>query len=87
MKSELKNFSFIISKNKMNPLLLLMLVFGICCTTNSSSEKNISVMTDSTKKYTMLCLGDSYTIGELVNEEERFPNQAVQLLRSDSVFF
>ena len=29
----------------------------------------------------MLCLGDSYTIGEAVDEAERFPHQAVDLLR------
>ena len=34
------------------------------------------------KKYTMLCLGDSYTIGESVSEDERFPNQCVALLDS-----
>src|SRR5689334_3890933 len=29
----------------------------------------------------MLCLGDSYTIGEAVSEHERFPNQTADLLR------
>jgi len=36
-------------------------------------------MPDS-KKYAMLCLGDSYTIGESVHENERFPNQTAALL-------
>jgi lysophospholipase L1-like esterase len=31
-------------------------------------------------KHNMLCLGDSYTIGESVPETERFPNQAIALL-------
>lgn len=31
--------------------------------------------------YTLLCLGDSYTIGESVLPTENFPNQTVQLLR------
>ena len=35
------------------------------------------------KKHTMLCLGDSYTIGEAVEEQERFPMQAVELLKKD----
>jgi len=35
------------------------------------------------KKY--LALGDSYTIGESVNENERFPVQLVSKLRGDSV--
>jgi lysophospholipase L1-like esterase len=41
----------------------------------------------SEKKYAMLCLGDSYTIGESVAEDERFPNQCVRLLRSEGIFF
>ncbi|MCW5908689.1 MAG: SGNH/GDSL hydrolase family protein [Chitinophagales bacterium] len=38
-------------------------------------------------KYTMLCLGDSYTIGEAVEEHERFPMQAVQMLQAKNVVF
>jgi lysophospholipase L1-like esterase len=30
--------------------------------------------------YSLLCLGDSYTIGEMVSPQENFPNQTVQLL-------
>lgn len=36
---------------------------------------------------TMLCLGDSYTIGESVAESERFPNQTVKLLDKHEVHF
>ncbi len=39
------------------------------------------------KKYQMLCLGDSYTIGESVLEEERFPNQLVKLLANQHILF
>lgn len=35
----------------------------------------------------MLNLGDSYTIGELVTEEERFPNQTIELLKQKNIFF
>ena len=35
----------------------------------------------------MLCLGDSYTIGESVAENERFPMQAVELLKKDEITF
>lgn len=35
----------------------------------------------------MLCLGDSYTIGEAVNENERFPSQAADLLRDRGFHF
>ena len=37
--------------------------------------------------YTLLCLGDSYTIGEAVSEEERFPNQTVALLYKEGYHF
>lgn len=39
------------------------------------------------KKHTMLCLGDSYTIGEAVEESERFPMQAVEMLKKEHVHF
>jgi lysophospholipase L1-like esterase len=32
--------------------------------------------------YSLLCLGDSYTIGEMVSSKENFPNQTVQLLKT-----
>lgn len=39
------------------------------------------------KDYTMLSLGDSYTIGEGVEEADRFPNQAVLMLHSKGIYF
>jgi lysophospholipase L1-like esterase len=36
---------------------------------------------------TLLALGDSYTIGEKVREEERFPNQVVSLLSKQNIHF
>jgi hypothetical protein len=41
----------------------------------------------SDPKHTMLCLGDSYTIGQSVSEEDRFPNQTVKLLDRQGVHF
>ena len=38
-------------------------------------------------KYTMLCLGDSYTIGESVAEHDRFPMQTVELLKKEGIDF
>lgn len=35
----------------------------------------------------MLNLGDSYTIGEAVEVNQRFPNQTVQLLQKDGIHF
>lgn len=40
---------------------------------------------DSVQVKTYLALGDSYTIGQSVEEAERFPNQTVQLLRDKNI--
>jgi len=37
--------------------------------------------------HTILCLGDSYTIGESVLPAENFPNQTISLLRKDGYAF
>ncbi|NOT52338.1 MAG: SGNH/GDSL hydrolase family protein [Chitinophagaceae bacterium] len=37
------------------------------------------------KKYSYLALGDSYTIGEMVQPQENFPNQVVQMMTSNSI--
>ncbi len=37
--------------------------------------------------HTLLCLGDSYTIGESVLPSENFPNQAIDLLRKNGFAF
>ena len=42
---------------------------------------------DQKDKYTMLCLGDSYTIGESVDEHDRFPMQTIDLLKKDGICF
>ena len=43
--------------------------------------------TMSEKKQTMLCLGDSYTIGEAVSETERFPNYTTAFLDKEKHVF
>ena len=37
--------------------------------------------------YRLLCLGDSYTIGEMVSRSENFPNQTIKLLNNDGYEF
>lgn len=44
-------------------------------------------MTLSVIPLTLLCLGDSYTIGEAVLPEERFSFQAVELLKKQDIVF
>lgn len=39
------------------------------------------------KHYSILCLGDSYTIGEAVDETERFPEQTVKMLAQQGIHF
>lgn len=41
----------------------------------------------SAKKYSYLALGDSYTIGEMVNAKDNFPNQAVEILKAKGLLF
>ncbi len=43
-------------------------------------------MQSSYKEYSLLCLGDSYTIGERVDEADRFPNQTVLQLHSKGIY-
>lgn len=38
-------------------------------------------------KISMLCLGDSYTIGEAVETEKRFCNQAIEILKNYELYF
>ncbi len=47
----------------------------------------IQNMKADAKELTMLSLGDSYTIGEQVDEAERFPNQTVLQLHSKGIYF
>jgi lysophospholipase L1-like esterase len=46
-------------------------------------DSNIPSSTD-TAVNTYLALGDSYTIGQSVSDVERFPNQAVEILRAQN---
>jgi lysophospholipase L1-like esterase len=52
---------------------------------NLSDTSLIPPSSTDTAVKTYLALGDSYTIGQSVAEEERFPNQTVQLLRNESI--
>lgn len=44
-------------------------------------------MSQKNKSYSMLNLGDSYTIGEAVAESDRFPMQAVAMLKKKEINF
>src|SRR5215471_3773785 len=48
------------------------------------SDANIKA-TSNHDNYSWLALGDSYTIGESVNEDERYPAQTVALLKNGNI--
>ncbi len=48
---------------------------------------NDSIKNSNTSTLTWLALGDSYTIGQSVNENDRFPTQTISLLNQDNLFF
>ena len=48
-------------------------------------EENINSLSDSL--YSFIALGDSYTVGEGVNEDERWPNQFVDLANENGFDF
>lgn len=66
--------SAVFSLNGFIPCFVLLLIF--------TSKHGIMQST-----HTLLCLGDSYTIGEMVLPAENFPNQTVSLLRKDGYTF
>ena len=48
---------------------------------------NFKVMHTKPHTNTLLCLGDSYTIGEAVDAKDRFPSQLRELLRKQHYSF
>lgn len=87
-------------RNLFNMIFLKAILFCLITScskqsVNTISNNNDSTMinhdstnnTDTSKTYTFLALGDSYTIGQSVNEDERFPAQTINLLKDDSIKF
>ena len=55
---------------------------------NENFESNeIDLINSSISKFSFLALGDSYTIGEGVNENERWPNQFVEVAYENGLDF
>lgn len=55
--------------------------------TDLTMNNNDSANNTDTAKYSWLALGDSYTIGQSVNEDERFPAQTISILNNNKLFF
>jgi lysophospholipase L1-like esterase len=58
----------------------------IACNKQTKTTAMPVISNNNTYK-TYLALGDSYTIGQSVNEGERFPAQIVSFLKQDSIYF
>lgn len=52
----------------------------------NSNQKTLPTQEMSDRKLTYLALGDSYTIGEGVDESDRYPNQLVKRLSKETFF-
>jgi len=68
----------------MKPVALIILMISGLYLGCIEKEKT-DIMEEKT--YTYLALGDSYTIGEGVEESGRYPNQAVEILKSKGLIF
>lgn len=61
-------------------IVLALVLFAFSCTTQKTENMNRN------RKFTFLALGDSYTIGEAVAENERWPMQLAERLKAtDSI--
>ena len=55
-------------------------------TSNTDSTTNVDTASN-TREHSWLALGYSYTIGQSVGQQERFPAQTISLLKKDSLSF
>ena len=54
---------------------------------DSSKLNEIDIINSSVSKFSFLALGDSYTIGEGVEESKRWPNQLIEIAYEKGLYF
>ncbi len=83
-------------------IFFLLIFINGCTSNNNYNDENLNIDTDDfsdslivednlnnqrVSPYSFIALGDSYTIGEGVNEDERWPNQFVDVAYENGVDF
>jgi lysophospholipase L1-like esterase len=67
-------------------MVCIVVGWGVACMKHNSNPV-MAMGLPGKDSLTYLALGDSYTIGESVGEEERYPSQVVRRLRTDSLVY
>lgn len=72
---------------KKSPQILILCIMMLSCS-STSTQNDITPdnMNENNPKRTFLALGDSYTIGESVDEKDRWSMQLIDLLKTDFNF-
>ncbi len=70
----------------MKTTLLSLLLLGTLACTSPRSEQETARFMENRKNPKYLALGDSYTIGEGVPEDDRYPNQLVRRLNEETEY-
>lgn len=65
---------------------ILTIIAAAICFSFIEINKN-HIMNNNSKIYHILCIGDSYTIGEGMAAEDCFPNQTISILKSSGINF
>jgi lysophospholipase L1-like esterase len=87
----MKKLYFLLTIKLLATMLLALVLFA--CTRTNAVHVPVSIPpanpidTTTHSRYSFLALGDSYTIGQSVTEQERFPAQTVKRLEQTGKFF
>ena len=87
----MKKLHFLLTIKLLATQLLVLILFA-CAKTNAvhvplNNPPANTIDTTNHSRYSFLALGDSYTIGQSVTEQERFPAQTVKRLEQTGKYF